>query len=126
MRIIFELTSNPAEVPKEVISNIRILLEDFSIFINQDPLNVLIHYLVSCQASAQDKTSKNPSNRKKKISKKYSDGTSKKVNTSSSSKGTLDTSTKEPRVAVATSFAGTISSKLAPFETKLQSVDNSS
>lgn len=85
----------------------------------------MIDYLASCKVGSQDKAFKTPSKRKRKCSKKHSDGTSKKVKTSSSVRRTLDTSTEEPKVVIATSSAGIVSSKFVTFETQFQSVDNS-
>lgn len=124
MGVIYELTSNHVEVPKEATSNRRIHLEDFPVFTKQDPLNVLLDYLASCQAGAQNKASKTPYTRKTKSYKKHSDGTSKKVNTSSSTRRTLDTSVEEPRAAITTPSAGIVSSKYVPYETQFQSIDN--
>ncbi|KAI5419977.1 hypothetical protein KIW84_043955 [Lathyrus oleraceus] len=110
MGIIYELKRNLAEVSKEVISIRRILVEDFLIFIMQDPMHVLIDYLDKYQTGAQNKASEIL--RKRKSSKKHSNGTSKRVKTSNSAMRTLDTSIEEPRAAGATPSAGTVSRRV--------------
>lgn len=123
MGLIYELTSNPAEVSKEAISIRRIPVEDFPISTMHDHMNVLIDYLDSCQVDALNRASELP--RKRNNSKKHSDGTAKKANTSSFARRLLDTSIEEPKTTGATSSAGTVLSKFIPFETHCQSVDNS-
>lgn len=90
----------------------------------QDPLNILIDYLDSYQAGAQNKVYELP--RKRKKSKKHSDGTAKKAKTYSSARRTLNTYSEEPIVAFTTPSVGTILSKFVPSETHCQSVDNNS
>lgn len=86
---------------------------------------VLMDYFASCQAGYLDKASETPYN-KRKSSMKHDNGRPKKVNTSSSTRRTLDTSTEESIVVVVTPFVGIVSSKFIPSETHLHSNDNSS
>lgn len=68
MIIISELISPPTEIPKEFLYNRRITLEDFPIFSNPDPLNVVIWFLENYHACEISKTTYN---KKRKISKKH-------------------------------------------------------
>ena len=90
----------------------------------QDPLNIRIDYPDGYQEGDQNKASEFL--RKRKSSKKHSDGTTKKAKTSSSARKTLDTSAKELKVVVATLSAGTILSKFVPSKNNCQYLDNNS
>lgn len=104
------------------MSNRRIPLEDFLIFLKPDPLIALMKYYVSYEVGAIDRASETPY-KKRKSYKKHADGKPKKVKIS---RRTLETSTEEPRVVVAISFDGTVSSKSFLSEPQIHFIVNNS
>lgn len=112
MSIITKLKSEPAEIPKEDISNKRIPLEYFSIFSKTNPLDTVIGYLDSCQASAIITVAETPSKKKRKIVKKHS------------KRMALDNSVEQPNANIASPFARMIPYKSASFKTHPYFVDN--
>lgn len=94
--------------------------------LKDDPLDVVIGFLNSCQESVVITTSETPSKRKRNISKKHSKIMDKKFKNSSSAWRTLDTFAEEPRVVVASPSAGTVLSKYVPSETHLHFVNKNS
>lgn len=70
MGIVTDLTSPPVEIPKEVICNKRISLEDFPIFSSPEPLDCRVSYYNTNYVSDIPTTSEPTEKKKRKLSKK--------------------------------------------------------
>lgn len=117
---IIEAIRPPSEIPKEVVHNRRIPLEDFHIFSNPYPLDVVVGFLEKCHEGVILAASESTSKKRRKIYKKHSERMTKKFK---SSREALDTYVEEPRAAGATS-AGTASGKYVPSKARLLTIDN--